>query len=315
MKKITYLLFLILICSCDSQFDFNDQLRQEYTVDEDGDPVIENVDEEEFDFGVFGGYCYGYNLPPGAEKAVTEIEVDIPTLHDISVFLPEVGNQGKQGSCVGWATGYYLKSFQENYEDNLNGAFVNTNSMSPAYIYNQIKVSDCNAGSVIQDALDLISSEGIVDLTVMPYNENDCDTQPNALQKSLASSNKINNYAYLDEELVFEQTKAFLLNDQPVVIAIQIDSNYFGARDENGNYIYRKHKNTNGSHAMLVVGYDDDMNAFKVVNSWGKNWGNSGFVWIDYQAFQEAGNPESDFAILCEAWVTEDIMINQPASL
>ncbi len=37
--------------------------------------------------------------------------------------------------------------------------------------------------------------------------------------------------------MVFEQTKASLLNDQPVVIAITIDRNYFGARDEDG-YVY-----------------------------------------------------------------------------
>ena len=63
---------------------------------------------------------------------------------------------------------------------------------------------------------------------------------------------------------------------------------------------------------MLVVGYDDDMNAFKVVNSWGKGWGNDGFVWIDYKAFKEAGDAISDFQVLCEAWITKDIILNLP---
>jgi len=57
------------------------------------------------------------------------------------------------------------------------------------------------------------------------------------------------------------------------------------------------------------------MNAFKVVNSWGQGWGNDGFVWIDYLAFQEAGDLTGEFPVLCEAWIANDIIVAQPASL
>lgn len=307
MKKIIGFLVLAAFLGCSSDFDFQEQPRQEYTIDEDGDPVIENPDNIDINgLGLAGGYCYGYNLPE-AEIAETDLEIDYPTDFDLSQFLPLVGNQGKQGSCVAWATGYYLKSFQENYENLSNGEAMD-NEMSPAFIYNQIKVAGCDGGSNIQRALDTIVSLGIPEWNLMPYDENECDTQPNDSQISSASPNRIESYQYLDQDKVFEQTKAFLLNDQPVVIAITIDRNYFGARDENGIYIYRKFKEASGGHAMLVVGYDDNMNAFKVVNSWGEGWGNNGFVWIDYKAFTDAGDLDSDFPILCEAWVTEDII-------
>ena len=313
MKKIFALILLITILACNSNFDFESQSRQIYTEDDDGDPIIENVENTDIHtFGVGeGGYCYGYNVPE-AELAKIDTEIDYPPTFDISAFLPQVGSQGAQGSCVAWATGYYLKSFHENYEDFVINELAPINEMSPSFIYNQIKASDCDNGSVIQRALDTITSAGIPDLSVMPYNQNDCDTQPTELQKTLATPNKIESYAYLDPDMVYEQTKAFLLNDQPVVIAISIDRSYFGARDENGIYIYRKFKEASGGHAMLVVGYDDEMNAFKVVNSWGKEWGNDGFVWIDYKAFKEAGDKNSEFQILCEAWVTKDIILDLP---
>ena len=63
---------------------------------------------------------------------------------------------------------------------------------------------------------------------------------------------------------------------------------------------------------MLVVGYDDAMNAFKAVNSWGPEWGDQGFVWIDFKAFEEANDPESDFKILCEAWISNDLSAAEP---
>jgi len=315
MKKILALILLISFSACDSNFDLESQSRQIYTEDTDGDPIIENVENTDIHaFGVGeGGYCYGYTDLPDVELvAVIDTEIDFPPSFDLSDFLPKVGSQGAQGSCVAWATGYYLKSFHENYEDFVISGLAPINEMSPSFIYNQIKVSDCDNGSVIQRALDTITSSGIPNLIVMPYNQNDCDTQPTDLQKTLAAPNKIESYNYLDQDKVYEQTKAFLLNNQPVVIAISIDRSYFGARDENGIYIYRKFKEASGGHAMLVVGYDDDMNAFKVVNSWGKGWGNDGFVWIDYKAFKEAGDAISDFQVLCEAWITKDIILNLP---
>jgi len=37
-------------------------------------------------------------------------------------------------------------------------------------------------------------------------------------------------------------------------------------------------------HAMCIVGFDDTKfgGAFEIVNSWGDNWANSGFIWIRY---------------------------------
>ena len=39
-------------------------------------------------------------------------------------------------------------------------------------------------------------------------------------------------------------------------------------------------------HAMLIVGYDDDIGAFEVLNSYGKDWGDDGYVWVDYNFFK-----------------------------
>jgi C1A family cysteine protease len=40
-------------------------------------------------------------------------------------------------------------------------------------------------------------------------------------------------------------------------------------------------------HAMCVVGYDDNKygGAFEIQNSWGTDWGNDGYIWINYNDF------------------------------
>ncbi len=35
-------------------------------------------------------------------------------------------------------------------------------------------------------------------------------------------------------------------------------------------------------HAVCLVGYDDNKNAFKFINSWGTSWGIDGYGWISY---------------------------------
>ena len=319
MKKfLFYFALSIFLAGCDNSFPLddilleNDRIERD-TIDTDGDPVIVNpIDDGTREFGLDNSYCYGLTPLPDEEVAKVDIEIRFPQSYDISQFLPPVDTQGNQGSCVAWATGYYLKSFQENYENFINGMPDDEVILSPSFVFNQIKIQPCD-GSQIADALELLKDLGTPELSAMPYDENDCSVQPSQLQLTLAEENRIGSYYYLDPEILFEQTKAFLLQSQPVVIAISIDRNYFGAK-EDGIAVYRKFSKVDGAHAMLVVGYDDSMNAFKVVNSWGSSWGNEGFVWIDYKAFKEANLPESDFKILCEAWVSYDLTRQEEAS-
>jgi hypothetical protein len=45
-----------------------------------------------------------------------------------------------------------------------------------------------------------------------------------------------------------------------------------------------------GGHAMIITGYDDSRSAYRVLNSWGGDWGDNGYLWWDYASL-EALNP------------------------
>src|SRR5258708_29925869 len=94
---------------------------------------------------------------------------NLPENVDMSGRFPEPGNQGHEGSCVGWAIAYGLKSFQEGEQrkwDLRNSAHL----FSPAYIYNQIRQGlDCLGGCSYVDALDLLTSQGVATLADFPY--------------------------------------------------------------------------------------------------------------------------------------------------
>jgi C1A family cysteine protease len=49
-----------------------------------------------------------------------------------------------------------------------------------------------------------------------------------------------------------------------------------------------------GGHAVVCCGYDDSKQVFICRNSWGKNWGDSGYFYMPYQ-YLLARNLSSDF--------------------
>ncbi|MBL0270501.1 MAG: hypothetical protein KAX45_03765 [Chitinophagaceae bacterium] len=40
--------------------------------------------------------------------------------------------------------------------------------------------------------------------------------------------------------------------------------------------------NPSSNHAIIILGWDDDKNAWLIKNSWGADWGENGYGWIDY---------------------------------
>ena len=55
-------------------------------------------------------------------------------------------------------------------------------------------------------------------------------------------------------------------------------------------YCYQHKKETsNMGHMMLIIGYNDDKangnGAFRILNSWGEEWGDNGKIWIKYNDF------------------------------
>lgn len=210
----------------------------------------------------------------------------LPDSVDLSAEMPPVGNQGAQGSCVGWATTYAVRSYLEHYTKKTayqNGTAPNNDVLfSPAFVYNQLNGGKDN-GLYVRDALNLLKTQGSTTLTDMPYQQTDYTTQPTDKQKGNAANFKLKNWGRVSKNL--DEMKAFLANKNPLIIAVDIDGNMTKLADKFGTEVGWKTYDPNtvrGGHAMVIVGYSNAKKAFKVQNSWGSNWGNKGFFWMSY---------------------------------
>ncbi|WP_061232058.1 C1 family peptidase [Leptospira noguchii] len=209
---------------------------------------------------------------------------------DLSSSMPPVGNQGEQGSCVAWSTAYATKSFQEYIERKSSkdwslrtaqGTPNYSKIFSPAFIYNQINGGRDN-GSLISDAMRVMVEMGAAPWDTMPYNPADYRTRPSQAAIEAASKYKAKEFLRV-KTTDMNEVKAQLSEGKPVVAGVLVYENFFNLK---GDQIYKEGLGkTYGGHAIALVGYDDSKNAVKFINSWGTDWGDQGYGYIDYRWF------------------------------
>ena len=129
-----------------------------------------------------------------------------------------------------------------------------------------------------------------------PYNENDFLTQPTSAQDNEAKYFKNLGYngGYLDGYKL-RLLKYFIQNGNVATAIIPVSDDFDYLNESNDVYDeFDLATVTRGYHAICVVGYDDNKKAFKIINSWGDNWGIEGYGYISYDLFL---NYQNEFGI------------------
>lgn len=246
-----------------------------------------------------------------------------PNQVDLSAYCPEIRFQGEIASCVGWSLGYGAMTMERAMKNDwTDPKAISENANSALFIYNQISRGECNKGISLISAMDLLLEKGNCLAKEFDFDINDCnrDVPQNLLQK--ATDYRIADYIRLfpldaEPEEKIKRVRLVLAQQKPVVIGMRVLQNFYDIKDGDQTW-WPKFGNTNyaGGHAMVVVGYNDnkyhhptqrmppeERGAFKLMNSWGKNWGDKGFIWVRY----------SDFAKYCRYGFT--LMLEEGAPI
>jgi C1A family cysteine protease len=205
---------------------------------------------------------------------------------------PPVGDQGSEGSCVGWGVGYAAHSIARYLNNTVHQSNWYNASRSAAYVYNQIKLGNCGAGSYPNDAMNLIKNQGECAEFQMPYIAGGCYTQPSTQQKNWASARKSGGWFNVNPRSTAD-IKYYLNQNYAVAVCFDVNQSFYDIR--NNNHVWANlYGGRQGGHCVCIVGYDDATQLFKVQNSWGAGWGRSGFFYVTYNniangAFNWAG--------------------------
>jgi hypothetical protein len=234
--------------------------------------------------------------------------------HSQSSYFPKVGNQLTQGSCAAWATNYYMNGYLQAKDNKWLSAKTGNSKqlMSPAWTYNKANSGSDSGSSAFMNHITL-ETIGSSTLSTMPYNPSDFVSFGNESAWREAPKYRANGLRQTDPENI-DIIKSWIADGY--LCYMGIDSNEFpnglGSSDDIITSI--EYSSSVSNHATTIVGYDDkrvaddDIGAFKIVNSWGSSWGNSwggsgnnggwsgnGFYWLTYEALAELISPVYSF--------------------
>lgn len=217
----------------------------------------------------------------------------LPRSVDLSDRFPMPGRQGLESDCVEWATVYAARSFLMS-ADIGHRPIQSEELASPAYVYNRLRPagSSCSVSTQMVDALNLLKNEGVVSVADFPDEPGKCASPAPEGLRIKAASLKISEWRAVDREtpqdwrtpLILDDVKGSLARGVPVVFAMPITKDY--ERWHGDGVFHQAERIGDNWHAMALVGYDEDRQAFRLINSWGPNWGDHGYAWIDYATFQ-----------------------------
>ncbi len=234
-----------------------------------------------------------YEAVPMSAPILTRNYTNLPSKYSLKAYAPTPGNQGRQPSCVGWASGYGARTIAYAVRNNWKNqtSKITQNAFSPSFVYNLIRSKtdvNCTKGSYISDAMSLLNVNGILKKNEFSYDPNNCTRRPSNYGLENAKNNRILTFERLAKwespaNLVGKVKKA-LANKNPVVIGMF----KYGKLGGSGELWTPPTIPSGGGHAMVVVGYDNYKygGAFEIMNSWGTNFRNNGFFWVRYNDFK-----------------------------
>jgi len=214
-----------------------------------------------------------------ASSAIPDVVASLPQSVDISNQVLVVKNQGQEGTCVANA-GSALKEFFDRVRLSVRFLYYFGRQISGM---NPIATPNVDEGMVPRDMMKCLLEKGDCLETSLPYQVFGKQV-PSAQNVEEAKSYKIKSYARI---LTVNDLKAHLnANRTPAVLTVPIYDgavNWFTQNVKTNNYTIKVGgTNITSGHAILVVGYDENRQAFKILNSWGTFWGENGYAWLPY---------------------------------
>jgi hypothetical protein len=219
----------------------------------------------------------------------------------LEAFFPPIGDQGQYGTCVAWATGYNLTTALNAIEKHWTPQDLEdpANQTSPADTWMGIPMSYRSPGclgSSFEAIFEVLTTRGAAHMDKVPYGRKiNCSgsgqgdpTNTLSRYRHVIGSNNGKPSPYSGDVLpTVNQIKAYINDTVPLVVAAALGNKFmsWSSSDVLKDDVPISTNSMHKLHAMALVGYDDNKNAFRIRNSWGTDWGDEGSIWVDYDFF------------------------------
>lgn len=308
LQKVLIIVFsIVLICGIVSVSAVAEYIPGELYVYEDAEFGLIQENVSVVDADVF----------PGVNGSLPAY-VDLST----SMYFPPITRQ-IGGSCSAYSTVYYQFTYQVAKLNNWNAKENSQYRYSPKYVWNYYN-DGANNGISLEKCYEFLTQQGCLSVADFPQSERTYDWYNtendtgklaklhSALQYRVCEHGNVRFAPLNDAQPVITSCndsdltwiKTMLNSNHCLNIATFVNSFYVETLS-NGELGVLYMRGDVGYHAMTIVGYNDniyfDLNgngtiesyekgALKVANSWGTGYGNSGYIWVMYDALNKVSN-------------------------
>jgi C1A family cysteine protease len=221
--------------------------------------------------------------------------VAAPASVDLRPYCSPIENQGSLGSCTANAT----VGLVEYFERRAHGRFIDASRLFLYKATRDLLHWTGDTGAYLRSTMGALALFGVPPEEYWPYNIARFDIEPSSFLFSFAANYKAIKYYRLDPTgtspaALLTRIKANLASGLPPIFGFTVYSSISQAANSGKIPYPANGDRVVGGHAMLVVGYDDQMTitnsvsgasttgALIVRNSWGTGWGDHGYGYLPY---------------------------------
>ncbi|CAF1651549.1 unnamed protein product [Adineta ricciae] len=213
---------------------------------------------------------------------------DLPPKVDLRNDMTTVENQSSIGSCSANALAgayEYLAKKHHGESIDVSRLFIYYNGREKEQPSEAITDSGCSMTS----AIEALEQFGTCLESIWPYDVSRVNTRPNNEAYQAAKPHTISEALQVSIDL--HEMKSCLAQGFPFVFGLRLFTSFDKAAKTGAVPMPSasdRSRQSDGSHALVAVGYSDQSQSFIVRNSWGTDWGDRGYCYIPYDYMTDA---------------------------